>query len=167
MQITLEQKEIELAVSQYMKSCGLNFDNDVPNVTLVAGRGAAGITASVEISNIIPQVPADFNALPNKPTEDLELFIEPKSDLKPPTEPDPVKTKTKAKTKTKTKSKPAKTKPEPESELELPPTDLVETDDNPVSNSDDNLSLFGSSSDEEGSDEASDEATNTETLFAS
>jgi hypothetical protein len=167
MQITLEQKEIELAVSQYMKSCGLNFDNDVPDVTLVAGRGAAGITASVEISNIIPQVPADFNALPNKPTEDLELFIEPEPDLKPPTEPDPVKTKTKAKTKTKTKSKPAKTKPEPELEPELPPTDLVETDDNPVSNSDDNLSLFGSSSDEEGSDEASDEATSTETLFAS
>ena len=85
MQITLDQTEIEAAIKAYIieaaikayiKDQGLNFGVKEPDVSLTAGRGPNGITASVDLVNslIVKLGPGEVEVLANKPKTDLEPF---------------------------------------------------------------------------------------------
>lgn len=50
MQITINQEEIEEAIKTYVATQGINVDGKDVSVSLVAGRGANGMSAAIEIS---------------------------------------------------------------------------------------------------------------------
>jgi len=54
MQITLNQKEIEKAIISFVGNQGIAITGKHVNVTLVAGRGPNGMSASIDISNDDP-----------------------------------------------------------------------------------------------------------------
>jgi hypothetical protein len=66
MQITVDQTEIEQAIKNFIGRSGIAIENKELSVTLTAGRGPAGITASVDMT--------DVDELPgNKPTDNFKL----------------------------------------------------------------------------------------------
>jgi len=137
-QITLEQREIEEATKLYIKQHGLDFGTIDPKINLIAGRGPQGITANIELSNMVTLGAAEVEILPNKKEANPELFEaqdEPEDIVEEET-PAPKK-----KTAPKKKKKPAPKKPEPELvEDELPVNDESvfndEPDDNPFGSDD-------------------------------
>lgn len=54
MRITLKQKEIELALALYIGKNGINLDGKTVGIAFTAGRGAAGLTAEVDIEDVTP-----------------------------------------------------------------------------------------------------------------
>lgn len=58
MQITLNQDEIELAITNYVRGQITIADNTQISVELRAGRGENGFTASLDIRSIVNGVPA-------------------------------------------------------------------------------------------------------------
>jgi len=66
MQITVDQNEIEQAIKGFIGHQGIAIENKELSVTLTAGRGPAGITASVDMIDI--NEPAG-----NKPTDNFKL----------------------------------------------------------------------------------------------
>lgn len=125
MQITLEQVEIEAAVTAYVKSLGIGFAED-PKINFTAGRGTAGITAGIELTladTVVPLGPSEVTSLAKKPKEDLEAFA-PEPEEKPA---------------------PKKTKPAPApKKAEEPPKEVATS--KAVSGSE---SLFGATSDDD------------------
>jgi hypothetical protein len=57
MQITLDQTEMETAVVAYIKDQGLCLGSTEPKITFTAGRAPSGMTASIELSNLITITP--------------------------------------------------------------------------------------------------------------
>lgn len=55
MQVTLNQKEIETAIITFVGNQGISTVGKRTEVTLIAGRGPSGMTASIEISDGEPQ----------------------------------------------------------------------------------------------------------------
>jgi uncharacterized protein YjlB len=66
MQITVDQTEIEQAIKNFIGHQGIAIENKELSVTLTAGRGPSGITASVDMTNI-GELPG------NKPTDNFKL----------------------------------------------------------------------------------------------
>jgi len=69
MQITVDQTEIEQAIKNFIGHQGIAIENKELSVTLTAGRGPSGITASVDMTNI-GELPG------NKPTDNFKLEIQ-------------------------------------------------------------------------------------------
>lgn len=51
MKLTLNQNELEQAITDYVAKQGLDLSGIVPEINIVAGRGANGTTAEVDLEN--------------------------------------------------------------------------------------------------------------------
>lgn len=51
MQIILKQRDIEQALHNYLKHMGINLANKTVTMDFTAGRGAAGISAEIDIED--------------------------------------------------------------------------------------------------------------------
>jgi len=51
MQITLDHTEIEQAITEFVANQGITINGKETNVTMVAGRGANGYSATVDITS--------------------------------------------------------------------------------------------------------------------
>ena len=79
MQITLNQSEIENAIITFVGSQGIAITGKNVDVTLTAGRGPNGMSASIDISNdaakpkkIIAEVAEEEMVIPEEETEEEE-----------------------------------------------------------------------------------------------
>lgn len=76
MNITLKQREIEVALRRYIASLGI--DAEIDDVEFTAGRGAAGITAEISIGGLTDDdeddSAGDKEPEPSKPTPKAKPF---------------------------------------------------------------------------------------------
>lgn len=92
MQITLKQAHIEAAVKAYVARAGIQFPVD--NIDFTAGRGSAGLTATIEMEDpfLIEDEPAPAPAKPKaqakkeepKPVSKQAGDVEPEPEAKEP-----------------------------------------------------------------------------------
>jgi len=73
MQITLNQKEIETAIINFVGSQGISITGKHVDVTLVAGRGPSGMSASIDISNDDPTPVNNPESVKRKKKEPKEV----------------------------------------------------------------------------------------------
>lgn len=95
MQITLNQKEIEQALADYMNArLNIRGDQNV-GIDLRAGRGPEGYTANIELTPILDQagIPSSPTARSDKPDSKPEFKPEVKQEAKEAAPPKPVATK--------------------------------------------------------------------------
>ncbi len=64
MQITLNHQEIETAITEYIENQGIQVEYKTTAVSMTAGRGNNGYTASILISNIIDSTPEETAPTP-------------------------------------------------------------------------------------------------------
>lgn len=69
MQITFKQKEIELALALYITKNGISLEGKTVSIAFTAGRGAAGLTAEVDIEDaaLVSLASAVSAAVPKAP----------------------------------------------------------------------------------------------------
>ncbi len=66
MQITIDQTEMEEAIVAYIQQQGLGLGSEEPKITFTAGRAPSGMTASIELSNVMKKQLTN-QAVPAKP----------------------------------------------------------------------------------------------------
>jgi len=58
MQIILVQKELEIAVQEYIRGQGLNMDEKTLSVDFAATRGSTGVTATIQVNSVAQHMSA-------------------------------------------------------------------------------------------------------------